>query len=72
MAQAKEGVYLFTNQGKGVFQETPPRGISSSVWFNYFELADFNGDGFLDILATNGDNGDYPSPFKIITASAST
>ena len=27
-------------------------------------MADFNGDGFPDILLTQGDNGDYPSPFK--------
>ena len=31
---------------------------------SYFELIDFNQDGFIDILATNGDNGDYASSLK--------
>jgi hypothetical protein len=31
---------------------------------NYFELLDFNGDGALDILYTNGDNVDYSFSLK--------
>ena len=27
-------------------------------------MADFNRDGLPDILVTNGDNGEYPSPLK--------
>ena len=63
-AQAREGVYHFINQGKGAFDlvpivEYPP------VWGStYMELADFNGDGFPDLLVTNGDSGDYASPTK--------
>src|SRR5439155_5840514 len=29
-----------------------------------FQIADFNSDGKPDILLTNGDNGDYPTPHK--------
>ena len=64
MAQAKEGIYLFTNQGAGTFSEVPLVEFQPLFGSTYFELADLNGDGFLDIRATNGDNGEYPSPFK--------
>ena len=66
-AQAREGIYLYLNRGKGEFLmlpvvEHPP------AWGNvYFELTDFNKDGFIDILAANGDNGDnvtYPYVLK--------
>ncbi len=64
MAQAKEGVFLYRNQGHGEFVEKalieqPP------VWgYAYFELADFNGDGYPDILTANGDRGDFECPPK--------
>ena len=33
------------------------------VWgMSYFELKDFNGDGKLDLVVSNGDNGDYQDP----------
>jgi hypothetical protein len=58
MAQGNEGIFMFWNDGNGSFREQqllkfPPTWGSSS-----FELADFNDDGFLDILYTGGDNGD--------------
>ena len=62
MGQGKEGVFLYRNQGGGDFVEKvlieqPP------VWgYAYFELADFNGDGQLDILAANGDRGEFECP----------
>jgi hypothetical protein len=62
MAQAKEGVFLYRNKGGGEFVEKalieqPP------VWgYAYFELADLNGDGHLDILTANGDRGDFECP----------
>ncbi len=64
MAQAREAIYIFYNLGGGRFrQETA---IEQPPTFGYagFELVDFNRDGFLDILAINGDNGDYPTPHK--------
>ena len=63
MAQSREELILFINQGEGKFSakriyEFPPvYGVS------YFELADFNRDGHPDILLTNGDNWDL-SPIK--------
>lgn len=59
MAQAQEGIYLFTNKGNGNFDtkallQFPPVYGSSS-----FELVDLNNDGYKDILYTCGDNADY-------------
>jgi hypothetical protein len=63
-AQAREGLHIFYNQGRGQFRmetviEQPPT-------FGYagFEITDFNRDGSLDILTVNGDNGDIPTPHK--------
>ena len=64
MAQAREGAYLFLNEGHGKFRmetllEKPP------TWgFAGFELADFNKDGHLDLITANGDNGDFALPLK--------
>lgn len=63
-AQAEEGIFLFTNKGKGEFSAEevlrfPP------VWgSSYFELADFNKDGFPDIVYTCGDNADFSTVLK--------
>lgn len=67
MAQAREGIYLFENKGQGEFDLTSVVEQVPSWGYSYFELADFNHDGFMDIIVTNGDNGDFTlhlPPFK--------
>ncbi len=63
-AQGDEQIAVYLNGGNGNFAKKillrfPPVHGSSS-----FELADFNGDGRLDILYANGDNGDKSYVFK--------
>ena len=62
--QNREGVHIHYNRGDGSFTPSyalpvPPHYGSASL-----EFYDFNGDGHLDILATNGDNGDYRAILK--------
>lgn len=64
MAQGDEGIFVYYNQGEGRFEEMRVLQFPPSYGSNYFELADFNKDGYPDILATNGDNGDYPALLK--------
>jgi hypothetical protein len=64
MAQGDEGIFIYYNQGGGVFKEDRILKLPPSYGSNYFELADINKDGHPDILATNGDNGDYPPILK--------
>ncbi len=68
MAQAREGIYIFYNQGHGEFSAPVPVVEHHPAWgSSSFELVDFNHDGFMDILATNGDEGDHPNyvpPYK--------
>ena len=64
MAQAKEGVHLFTNQRNGEFTDAALLQFHPFFGSTHIEVADMNGDGWPDVLITNGDNGEYPSPFK--------
>jgi hypothetical protein len=64
MAQGDEGVFLYVNKGSGIFEEKRLLRFPPSYGSNYFDLVDFNGDGNLDIITTNGDNGDYPPVLK--------
>ncbi|WP_228691222.1 VCBS repeat-containing protein [Lunatimonas sp.] len=60
--QGDERISVFYNKGNGQFDTErvllrfPPMMGSS-----YFELHDFNGDGQMDLLVSNGDNWDYSS-----------
>jgi hypothetical protein len=58
MAQAKEEMSIFYNSGNGTFKEKTVLRFPPLFGGSYFELADFNKDGFQDILVTNGDNWD--------------
>jgi mono/diheme cytochrome c family protein len=59
MAQADEGVFIYYNEGNGKFREDRVIRFPPAYGSNYFQLFDFNGDGFMDIITTNGDNADY-------------
>jgi hypothetical protein len=59
MAQGDEGVFIYYNEGNGQFREDRVIRFPPAYGSNYFQLFDFNGDGFMDILTTNGDNADY-------------
>jgi hypothetical protein len=63
-AQAQEGIFLFTNKGKGaggvpLFDTKEILRFSPLQGSSFFELVDLNHDGFKDILYTSGDNADY-------------
>jgi hypothetical protein len=64
MAQAREGVFLFRNQGEGEFKEIPLITQPPAWGYVSLQLADFNGDGRLDLLTGNGDLGDFNCPPK--------
>lgn len=64
MAQAREEVAIFYNQGNGRFREKVVLRFPPVFGASYVELADFNRDGFPDILLTNGDNWDYSAVDK--------
>jgi hypothetical protein len=64
MAQGDEGLFLYYNLGDGRFREERLLQLPPSYGSNSFQIADFNNDGFMDIVATNGDNGDYPPVLK--------
>lgn len=62
--QETDGMLLFTNDGKGNFKQSDIFRRAPTYGHAYFELADFNADGDMDLLVVNGDNGDYESPPK--------
>jgi hypothetical protein len=59
MAQAREGIYVCLNDKKGGFDIQTVAEFHPAWGLATIELADMNGDGQMDILACNGDNGDY-------------
>ncbi|GAA0880470.1 hypothetical protein GCM10009119_34400 [Algoriphagus jejuensis] len=62
MAQGDEGVFLYTNKGNGEFSEKRLLSFSPLNGSLYIELADFNNDGFEDLIYVAGDNADR-TPF---------
>jgi hypothetical protein len=63
-AQGEEGIFLFTNNGKGNFETKELLRFPPVYGSSYFELADFNKDGYPDIVYTCGDNADYSPVLK--------
>jgi FG-GAP-like repeat len=63
-AQGDEGIFLFTNKGNGQFSQEEVLKFPPIYGSSYFELDDFNKDGYPDILYTCGDNADYSKVLK--------
>ncbi len=63
-AQGEEGIFLFTNKGHGNFDEKEILRFPPVYGSSYFEMDDFNQDGFPDILYTCGDNADFSAVLK--------
>lgn len=58
-AQGEEGIFLFTNKGNGNFESKEVLRFPSVYGSSYFEMDDFNKDGYPDIVYTCGDNADF-------------
>lgn len=63
-SQGDEGIYLFINKGRGLFEPRRLLTFPPAYGSSYFELTDFNKDGFADIVYTCGDNADYSMILK--------
>lgn len=63
-AQATESIKVFYNRGRGKFEEETLVQFPPVYGLSYFELADFNKDGFPDIVLATGDNADYSPVLK--------
>jgi hypothetical protein len=63
-AQGEEGIFLYTNKGHGIFDEKEILHFPPTYGSSYFEMDDFNHDGFPDIVYTCGDNADFSVVLK--------
>jgi len=63
-AQGREAIFLFINRGNFEFEEKLLLEFEPIYGSNDIELVDMNNDSFLDIVFTNGDNGDNTPLFK--------
>lgn len=64
MTQAKEGVYVYLNQGKGKFKEYEWLSFSPLFGSSDFVYEDIDGDGHKDIVLVSGDNADLSPILK--------
>ncbi|RYZ47418.1 MAG: VCBS repeat-containing protein, partial [Sphingobacteriales bacterium] len=63
-AQGNESIMVYTNLGNGRFSSQQVLDFPAVYGSSYFELADFNKDGFTDIVYTAGDNADFSMVLK--------
>jgi len=63
-AQGEEGIFLYTNKGNGKFSGEEVLRFPPVYGSSYFELVDFDKDGYEDILYTCGDNADFSPILK--------
>ncbi|HEX8279003.1 MAG TPA: VCBS repeat-containing protein [Segetibacter sp.] len=63
-AQGEEGVFRYTNAGNGRFKEEEVLRFPPVNGSSYFEMVDFDRDGYQDIIYTCGDNADYSAILK--------
>jgi hypothetical protein len=63
-AQGEEGIFLYTNRGNGRFDQKEILRFPPSYGSSYFEMDDFNHDGYPDIVYTCGDNADFSLVLK--------
>lgn len=62
--QGDEGIFIYYNEGNGQFREERVLHFPPSYGSTFFQLYDFNNDGFDDIIYTAGDNADFPPILK--------
>ncbi|MCB0838415.1 MAG: VCBS repeat-containing protein [Bacteroidetes bacterium] len=60
MGHARENVSLFFNQGNNQFKQKQVVESHSAYGYTYFEVHDFNQDGWMDIMTVNGDSDADP------------
>ncbi len=64
MAQGDEGIFWYKNLGNGTFEESKLLAFLPLYGSQYFEFADFNRDGYDDIIYVCGDNADLTPILK--------
>ncbi len=58
-AHGDEGLFFYRNTGSGAFEEKRVARFPPSYGSNHLALVDFDQDGRMDLVMTNGDNADY-------------
>lgn len=58
--QGDEGIFIYYNQGNGDFKEERVLRFPPSYGSSFFNVFDYDKDGHLDFIYTNGDNADFP------------
>ena len=64
MAQGDEGFDVYYNDGRGNFEKKRHLSFPPVYGSNDLQLADFNGDGRMDLIYVNGDNADITPGLK--------